>query len=139
VVRLIVTGGSLTRRQKRPLRCLLAGTTWQIKEQKCKNNKTANTVFDKNSPYCTIWTLLDCTLQKFSYILKNPAVANTSFSKLYYLGYTKWQKLQIFVSYLVNYYHSALINFTTITYRYFCVFLIIFVLLGYNKLATDTA
>jgi len=34
--RLILTGGSLTRRPKRSLRCLLAETTWQINEQNCK-------------------------------------------------------------------------------------------------------
>jgi len=37
VVRLEVTGGSLTRRPKRSLRCLLADATWQINEQNCKS------------------------------------------------------------------------------------------------------
>jgi len=38
--RLVVTGGSLTRRPQRSLRCLLmAETTWQINEKNCK---TAN-------------------------------------------------------------------------------------------------
>jgi len=36
MVRLVETGGSLTRRLKRSLRCLLAELTWQINEQNCK-------------------------------------------------------------------------------------------------------
>jgi len=39
MVRLVVTGGSLTQRLQRSLRYLLDETTWQINEQKCKLSK----------------------------------------------------------------------------------------------------
>jgi len=45
VDRLVVTGGSLTRRPQKSLRCFLAETTWKINKQNCITS-TFNLMFE---------------------------------------------------------------------------------------------